>query len=202
MVANERIIKFPLSIEKGVFSSYSELKSMPYCICYQYDISDHGHGPYGFHSERAEGLLKYLFNKLIFIDFNGFSQRSESVVSKRGFYFYADNSANQEIISELESYKLAILKSKMISKKGEGATLPLQPLLMKLNKEGVFDSCYINQLIEKKCQFFLFIDYYTDIAGRTLVLFDTTLLNKIKEYAKDHDIQVIEVSSDKELLAW
>ncbi|MGE6983845.1 hypothetical protein [Kluyvera intermedia] len=203
MVTNvhEKIIKFPVS-EWIVQSSHfdSDLPSSAYCICYQYNIDSHGYGPYGFLTEKSEGLLSFLFTDLMFFSKDKQTLDACSTLSKRGIYFYGDD--NDSINMQLKDYNKRILKNKLRANRGlSKETHPEKPELLNLYDDDKIEVNVINNLIKEDCCF-IFNCFFTPVAGQSLILFDCNIWDRAMEYCKNNGIDSEETDSIDNLKEW
>ncbi|EOH6334077.1 MULTISPECIES: hypothetical protein [Citrobacter] len=198
----ERLIKFPISewmVQSGRFKT--DLPSVAYCICYQYNIDSNGYGPYGFLTERSDRLLSILFTNLMFFSKEGKTLDACSTLSKNGVYFYGNN--NDRMNKQLVEYRKVLLKNKLRTNKGLlEETCPEKPILLNLyNDYGGIEVSVINSLIEEGYHF-LFDCFFTPVAGKSIIVFDCNIWDRAIEYCKNNGIDFQEVDSVDNLKEW
>lgn len=198
----EKLIKFPISkwiVQSGRFKT--NLPSKAYCICYQYNIDNNGHGPYGFLTEKSERLLSFLFSNLMFFCKEGETLDACSNLSRNGIYFYGKN--NDRINKQLAGYRKMLLKNKLRANKGllEDA-FPEKPELLNLYDDcGEIEINVIDSLIKEGCNF-LFYFFLTPVAGGSVIIFDCNIWDRAIEYCKNNEINFQEVESVDNLKEW
>ena len=198
----EKLIKFPISewiIQSGHFKT--DLPSEAYCICYQYNIDSNGYGPYGFLTEKSEGLLSFLFNNLMCFNQEDKTLDVCSTLSRNGVYFYGNN--NEQVHKQLADYRRMLLKNKLRANKGlPEEVFPEKPDLLNLYDDyGGVEVSVINSLIEKGYQF-LFYRFFTPVAGGGVILFDCNVWDRAIEYCNSNGISFQEVDSVDNLKEW
>ncbi|MGG7521267.1 hypothetical protein ACQ3G4_07675 [bacterium BS0013] len=198
----EKLIKFPISewIVQSVHFQ-TDLPSEAYCICYQYNIDSNGYGPYGFLTEKSEGLLSFLFNNLLCFNKEDKTLDVCSTLSRNGVYFYGNN--NEQVHKQLADYRRMLLKNKLRANKGLPEEVsPEKPDLLNLYDDyGGVDVSVINYLMEKGYQF-LFYWFFTPVAGESVIVFDCNIWDRAIEYCKKNGIDFQEVDSVDNLKEW
>lgn len=202
----EKLIKFSISewiIQSGHFKT--DLPSEAYCICYQYNIDSNGYGPYGFLTEKSEGLLSFLFNNLMCFNQEDKTLDVCSTLSRNGVYFYGNN--NEQVHKQLADYRRMLLKNKLRANKGlPEDVFPEKPDLLNLYDDyGGVEVSVINCLIEK-CYQLLFYRFFTPVAGGDVILFDCNVWDRAIEYSNSNSnsngIGFQEVDSVDNLKEW
>jgi len=199
----ERIIKLSLPKYKATFDCTENLKHQPYCICYQYDVCENGCGPYNFATEKAHQLIQDVFEDVYFWDTQKLKLRKVGRFP-RGLSFYGELSGIETFQKEGVVYLSMEKKNTLLSKRNKAIQeLPKKPLILDLfdSEKRMYSSSVINELIERKTTFFI-NEFYTPEAGNTLILFDDSLIEKIKQSAYENGIDFLEVETIDDLKPW
>ena len=173
MLTNEKLIIFPIPNWNRIISS--DLDSMAYCVCYQYDIDSNDFGPYGFNTEKAEKIISNTFPNLMFLkkDNNDFiSLQNTEVIRQFGIYLYG-NPAKLELLNiELKKYYIEKKKNEIKFKKSLISTSsPREPLVMSLLHSDQTQSYTIRKLVNSNIGLIL-CHHYMPEAGLTLIMFE------------------------------
>ena len=192
----ERIIKFPLPEYKKIFDSLTDLSYVPYCICYQYNM-ENGYGSFGFNTKLSKELMNYVFKTIQCYDLSKLNGSSNKTVG-----FYNNLEIIKELYAEAESYKTLEKKNVFLRKYNKQPQgLPKMPVFLRLVDEQYYKSSVINELLELKV-FPLIQTFYTPEAGTSFILFDHTIVEKIRFFSLSNNIQFIEVESIDTIKAW
>lgn len=204
MVANERLIKFPVPDWNRVISS--DLDSIAYCLCYQYDFGPNNFGPYGFNTDKSSKIIHDLFPNLFFYRKNAESDTSRLIstgtINSKGIYLYGDTEKINLLQIELDKYYLSKKKNEMRLKKNlNPEPLPSEPVLLGLEKKSEYRSDSIRAVINSGCGLFIHHHYIPE-AGDSIILFDCYLESSIKNTVLNYDVDFLEVDSIDTLKAW
>lgn len=201
----ERIIEYPLQQNCVVEISTTD-PALPegYCICYQYDVTPDGYGPYGFETEKAKTLLHQIFEPLIY--WNNTRQKliDTTIPQGSGLFLKKDQVYVKYLEYELSNYyqKTAIRKLREKYKKHTSAkTTYTAPLLQSISQDGKIPASVISNLIENECEFFLG-EIEINTGGLHLAFFDVATKEKIKIHAKAIGVDYHVLKSIEELKAW
>jgi hypothetical protein len=204
MVIHERIIKFPVPEWNRVISS--DLDSIAYCICYQYDFTINNNGSYGFNTERSLKIIKGTFPDLFF-----YKRCKDNVkelltnavgVKEKGVYFYGANEKIKALSMEIDRYYLAKKKNEIKLRKSLAPELlPPKPLLLGLSNNQVYESDVIRRVIGAGCGLFI-SHHYMPEAGDSLILFDQHIVSSLKNNALRYGVNFLEVNSIDDLKSW
>ncbi|WP_445495991.1 hypothetical protein [Photorhabdus sp. SF281] len=198
----EKLIKYPFPEWANVFTDVNKLIVEPYCICYQYNVTQNGYGPYGFLTDISQKIISNIFNELYFFDSTINSLKKRENINKDGIYFYGENSENEKIMSEVYNYSHIILKNKFREKKGlPPISLPLNPVLLELYKDNLYRSEKVNELIRRDCGFII-SDFYMPESGKTLIVFKPELWDEIVLLFEKEKVLFVELDSFNLLKAW
>ncbi|RJT45019.1 hypothetical protein [Rahnella woolbedingensis] len=204
MVKHERLIKFPMPDWNRVISS--DLDSIAYCLCYQYDIDLNGNGPYGFNTNKASGIINDAFPNLFFYENNGKNNKvkllSTQAIKSNGIYLYGNVDKINLLQQDLNYYYLSEKKNEMRLKRSLAPEpLPSEPLLLNLVRNREYRSDSIKRIIDSECGLFVY-HHYMPAAGDCVILFDRHLVFSLKNIALNFDVEYFEVDSIDFLKAW
>lgn len=194
---NERLIKFPLPNWNRI--TPVSFDGLIKCFCYQYDVSDSLHGPYGFDTKLSLEILHRAFRNAYYFDCNEKKISEAIFLKKNGLYFY-DNFT--PLINEFNLYQLAVKKNEYKIKKGMiPDNLPLKPDIVDANEEVIISERLISKLIREKVGFFI-VNHYSPEAGQSILVFSEDLCVKLCEAAKKYNVNMEVVSSINDLKPW
>lgn len=197
----ERIIEFPLD-HKSVFGG--ELKMFPgFSVCYQYDVTEHGFGPYGFATLQAKTLVEKVFNPLVYWDAERQKLDEVAFPYRAGIYFLENQNCLSELARDLSMYRQRTLISALRAKRGE-SKMPVsdeEPLLLRVVKAGKIQPNVIKELVRGGYTFIILHSYSTE-AGKTFVFFDSWIREKILDFSKANNICYSVCSSIDDLTSW
>lgn len=195
----EKIIKFPFPEYNECFDN-KVLLNKPYCLCYQYDIKDNSqYGPYGFETAKSQSLLQKVFSNVYF-----WNQDKQDLVEmpidirKQGIYLYGSMEIIEQTRKEILTYRLCKKKNEYLKKDDPIGNMPI---LLRIFDNHKYNANGINQFIEDKINFFI-VQFFTPEAGNSLVLFDDSVWEAIKNIALQEAVNTDEVQSINELKAW
>lgn len=201
----ERIIEYPLQQNCVVEISPTE-PALPegYCICYQYDVSPDGYGPYGFETDTAKTLLHQIFEPLIY--WNNTRQKliDTTIPLGSGLFLKKDQIYVKYLEYELSNhYQTTAIRNlrKKYKKDTSVKTTHTTPLLQSISQDGKIPASAISNLIANECEFFLGkIEINT--GGLHLAFFDVATKEKIKLHAKAMGVDYYVLKSIEELKVW
>lgn len=202
MVKKEKLIKFPVPDWNRMINS--DLDSIAYCVCYQYNIDSNGFGPYGFNTDNAEKIIKKSFSNLMYLENNNdrFLLKYVENIQQSGIYLYGEKENLDLVYAELIKYYLEKKKNEIKLKKLLPQTsLPSKPLLLNLIDNDKYKSEVITKMLYSGCKIII-CHHYMPEAWQTLILFDQDILSKLKKYTSYYRVQFVEVSSIDKLKAW
>lgn len=201
----EQLIEFPLT---PYYISNSPL-TLPadtygYCICYQYDVNEHGYGPYGFRTNSAKNLLGQVFGPLSYWDDTRKKMLDTAAPDGGGLYFFKGQSQieklEEEIVNQQRAEALQTLKKKY-GKSSPTEQTTNQPLLYHPYEDEKIRATVIETLLKSSWEFF-FIYRDLNLGGQTLVFFSPLARKKIRDHSEQNNIHYIAVSSADELKDW
>lgn len=197
--ARERVIIYPL-LRTDLFSN-AEAASAALCICYQYEINEHGYGPYGFDTEKSKKLLSSVFDELFFLDVNKAAINSVDEIGDRGLYFFGNSPRLQVLREELRAYKVGKTKARLL--RGSGIDSPSidEPKILSVMSASEIDSEFLESLSKVSISFFI-RSFFMPVGNDTLIVFDSEIVEKIKAHAFIEDVEVFEVDSVEKLACW
>lgn len=200
---NEKLIKFPIPEWNRVVSS--DLDSIAYCICYQYNIDSSGFGPYGFNTVTAEKIISKTFFNLMYLeksDNGNLLLRHVENIRKHGVYLYGNNSRLEPLNIDASKYFLAKKKNELkLKKRLQQESLPPEPLILNLLNEDGYISGAINNILCMNLGIIIYHNYMPE-AGQALILFDQNILSDLKSNASYYKVEFVEVSSIDKMKPW
>jgi hypothetical protein len=201
----EQLIEFPLT---PYYITSSPLivpaGTYGYCICYQYDVNEHGYGPYGFRTNLAKNLLSQAFGPLSYWDDTRKKMLDTEVPDGCGLYFFKGQSRVKKLEEEVLNHQRAGALQTLRKKYGKSAsTEPTtnQPLLYHTYEDEKIRATVIERLLNSGYEFF-FTYRDLNLGGETLVFFSPLARKKIKDHSKRNNINYIALSSADELKDW
>ena len=203
MVNNEKLIIFPVPNWNRIINS--DLDSMAYCICYQYNIDSNGFGPYGFNTEKAEKIISNTFPNLMFLEKDSkdfVSLKDTKIIQQFGIYLYGNSAKLESLKIELKNYYIEKKKNEIKFKKSLiPIFLPIEPLIMSLVNKDQTQSYTIKKLVNSNIGL-IFCHHYMPEAGLTLIMFEKKILLELKKNATHNKVNFVELSSIDEMKAW
>ena len=203
MVNNEKLIIFPVPNWNRIISS--DLDSMAYCICYQYNIDSNGFGAYGFNTEKAEKIISNTFPNLMFLEKDSkdlVSLKDTKIIQQFGIYLYGNSAKLESLKIELKNYYIEKKKNEIKFKKSLiPIFLPIEPLIMSLVNKDQTQSYTIKKLVNSNIGL-IFCHHYMPEAGLTLIMFERKILLELKKNATYYKVNFVELSSIDEMKAW
>ncbi|KES11482.1 hypothetical protein SASC598O11_006250 [Snodgrassella alvi SCGC AB-598-O11] len=203
MINNEKLIIFPVPNWNRIISS--DLDSMAYCICYQYNIDSNGFGAYGFNTEKAEKIISNTFPNLMFLEKDSkdfVSLKDTKIIQQFGIYLYGNSAKLESLKIELKNYYIEKKKNEIKFKKSLiPIFLPIEPLIMSLVNKDQTQSYTIKKLVNSNIGL-IFCHHYMPEAGLTLIMFEKKILLELKKNATHNKVNFVELSSIDEMKAW
>ena len=203
MINNEKLIIFPVPNWNRIISS--DLDSMAYCICYQYNIDLNGFGAYGFNTEKAEKIISNTFPNLMFLEKDSkdfVSLKDTKIIQQFGIYLYGNSAKLESLKIELKNYYIEKKKNEIKFKKSLiPIFLPIEPLIMSLVNKDQTQSYTIKKLVNSNIGL-IFCHHYMPEAGLTLIMFERKILLELKKNATYYKVNFVELSSIDEMKAW
>lgn len=203
MINNEKLIIFPVPNWNRIISS--DLDSMAYCICYQYNIDSNGFGAYGFNTEKAEKIISNTFPNLMFLEKDSkdfVSLKDTKIIQQFGIYLYGNSAKLESLKIELKNYYIEKKKNEIKFKKSLiPISLPIEPLIMSLVNKDQTQSYTIKKLVNSNIGL-IFCHHYMPEAGLTLIMFEKKILLELKKNATHNKVNFVELSSIDEIKAW
>ena len=203
MINNEKLIIFPVPNWNRIISS--DLDSMAYCICYQYNIDLNGFGAYGFNTEKAEKIISNTFPNLMFLEKDSkdfVSLKDTKIIQQFGIYLYGNSAKLESLKIELKNYYIEKKKNEIKFKKSLiPIFLPIEPLIMSLVNKDQTQSYTIKKLVNSNIGL-IFCHHYMPEAGLTLIMFEKKILLELKKNATHNKVNFVELSSIDEMKAW
>ena len=203
MVNNEKLIIFPVPNWNRIISS--DLDSMAYCICYQYNIDLNGFGAYGFNTEKAEKIISNTFPNLMFLEKDSkdfVSLKDTKIIQQFGIYLYGNSAKLESLKIELKNYYIEKKKNEIKFKKSLAPiSLPTEPLIMSLVNKDQTQSYTIKKLVNSNIGL-IFCHHYMPESGLTLIMFEKKILLELKKNATHNKVNFVELSSIDEMKAW
>ena len=203
MINNEKLIIFPVPNWNRIISS--DLDSMAYCICYQYNIDLNGFGAYGFNTEKAEKIISNTFPNLMFLEKDSkdfVSLKDTKIIQQFGIYLYGNSAKLESLKIELKNYYIEKKKNEIKFKKSLiPIFLPIEPLIMSLVNKDQTQSYTIKKLVNSNIGL-IFCHHYMPEAGLTLIMFERKILLEFKKNATYYKVNFVELSSIDEMKAW
>lgn len=203
MINNEKLIIFPVPNWNRIISS--DLDSMAYCICYQYNIDSNGFGAYGFNTEKAEKIISNTFPNLMFLEKDSkdfVSLKDTKIIQQFGIYLYGNSAKLESLKIELKNYYIEKKKNEIKFKKSLiPISLPIEPLIMSLVNKDQTQSYTIKKLVNSNIGL-IFCHHYMPEAGLTLIMFEKKILLELKKNATHNKVNFVELSSIDEMKAW
>ena len=203
MINNEKLIIFPVPNWNRIISS--DLDSMAYCICYQYNIDSNGFGAYGFNTEKAEKIISNTFPNLMFLEKDSkdfVSLKDTKIIQQFGIYLYGNSAKLESLKIELKNYYIEKKKNEIKFKKSLiPIFLPIEPLIMSLVNKDQTQSYTIKKLVNSNIGL-IFCHHYMPEAGLTLIMFERKILLELKKNATYYKVNFVELSSIDEMKAW
>ena len=203
MINNEKLIIFPVPNWNRIISS--DLDSMAYCICYQYNIDSNGFGAYGFNTEKAEKIISNTFPNLMFLEKGSkdfVSLKDTKIIQQFGIYLYGNSAKLESLKIELKNYYIEKKKNEIKFKKSLiPISLPIEPLIMSLVNKDQTQSYTIKKLVNSNIGL-IFCHHYMPEAGLTLIMFEKKILLELKKNATHNKVNFVELSSIDEMKAW
>ena len=203
MINNEKLIIFPVPNWNRIISS--DLDSMAYCICYQYNIDSNGFGAYGFNTEKAEKIISNTFPNLMFLEKDSkdfVSLKDTKIIQQFGIYLYGNSAKLESLKIELKNYYIEKKKNEIKFKKSLiPISLPIEPLIMSLVNKDQTQSYTIKKLVNSNIGL-IFCHHYMPEAGLTLIMFERKILLELKKNATYYKVNFVELSSIDEMKAW
>ncbi|NUF78638.1 hypothetical protein GY065_06890 [Snodgrassella sp. ESL0323] len=182
MINNEKLIIFPVPNWNRIISS--DLDSMAYCICYQYNIDSNGFGAYGFNTEKAEKIISNTFPNLMFLEKDSkdfVSLKDTKIIQQFGIYLYGNSAKLESLKIELKNYYIEKKKNEIKFKKSLiPISLPIEPLIMSLVNKDQTQSYTIKKLVNSNIGL-IFCHHYMPEAGLTLIMFEKKILLELKK---------------------
>ena len=182
MINNEKLIIFPVPNWNRIISS--DLDSMAYCICYQYNIDSNGFGAYGFNTEKAEKIISNTFPNLMFLEKDSkdfVSLKDTKIIQQFGIYLYGNSAKLESLKIELKNYYIEKKKNEIKFKKSLiPISLPIEPLIMSLVNKDQTQSYTIKKLVNSNIGL-IFCHHYMPEAGLTLIMFEKKNIIRIKK---------------------
>ncbi|WP_370578010.1 hypothetical protein ABX014_23535 [Snodgrassella alvi] len=173
MINNEKLIISPVPNWNRIISS--DLDSMAYCICYQYNIDSNGFGAYGFNTEKAEKIISNTFPNLMFLEKDSkdfVSLKDTKIIQQFGIYLYGNSAKLESLKIELKNYYIEKKKNEIKFKKSLiPIFLPIEPLIMSLVNKDQTQSYTIKKLVNSNIGL-IFCHHYMPEAGLTLIMFE------------------------------
>jgi len=198
----EQIIEFESVYEDAFKTPFELIKT--YCICYQYDVSEFGYGPYGFDTPKAIELLSKIFGHALYWHPDQQTLIDAPIPISNGVYFFNDqpNLKKLEKTIELERKKRADQKLRKRYKPSEYVTIARsESELWSASKYEEIQPSLITQLLTKNYSFFISHSYTTD-TGQTLMFFDNKTSKKIRDFADQNKIQYHQTKLRSDLKPW
>lgn len=197
MVTHERLIKIPVPDFNKTTTHKLDLDA--FCLCYQFDLGDHGYGPYGFETEKAEEFIKKSFPNLYFFD----KERKELIEKERvdmpGVYLFENH---KELKSHLEKYKVLLKKNEILLRKGLSLNESKEkPLLWDVYEGDKISSSVLTGLNSIKCGFFI-VNNYLPEGGKSLIFLNDCYLNRINLFVKELNLKFDLFPSIDSLKSW
>ena len=203
MVNNEKLIIFPVPNWNRIISS--DLDSIAYCICYQYNIDSNGFGTYGFSTKKAEKIIINTFPNLMFLEKDSedfVSLKDTKIIQQFGIYLYGNSAKLESLKIELKNYYIEKKKNEIKFKKSLiPISLPIEPLIMSLVNKDQTQSYTIKKLVNSNIGL-IFCHHYMPEAGLTLIMFEKKILLELKKNATHNKVNFVELSSIDEMKAW
>ncbi|ANI30570.1 hypothetical protein PL78_12130 [Yersinia entomophaga] len=204
MVIKERLIKFPVPDWNRVISS--DLDSIAYCLCYQYDVDINNYGPYGFTTSTSLKIINDTFPNMYFYK-NADNSTNVKLISvgnvkNKGAYLYGSNEKIEHLSVELDKYQIIEKKNEIKMRKSLSLDPPpAKPLISNLSNNHGYESDVIKKIISFGCGFFIYHHYMPE-AGDSFILFDRELVSSLKNCALNYGIEFLEVSSINDMKSW
>lgn len=175
-----------------------------YCICYQYDVNEHGYGPYGFRTNSAKKLLSQVFGPLSYWNDARRKMSDTEAPEGGGLYFFKGQSKVEKLEEEVLNYQRAETLQTLRKKYGKSSsTEPItsQPLLYSTYVDEKIRATVIETLLNSSYEFFLI---YRDLnlGGEVLVFFSPLARKKIRDHSERNNLKYITLSSADELKDW
>ncbi|MFK3796308.1 hypothetical protein [Pseudomonas sp. NPDC088444] len=176
----EQIIEFP--IKQGEIFTEQPLLPQAYGLCYQYDVDQHGYGPYGFNTTSASNFLRTLFPN--FLRWEPERKILENTIepTQEGIYFSKIQPHTSILEVELEHHKKNVKIYLLREKYEKNDTLTAQrtkSALVESTKHKKISAEVISTFITHK-QFFLINHFFMSDARSTLIF----LIEKSKQPQK------------------
>lgn len=200
--AMEQIIEFP--IEQGDIFTEQPLLPRGYCLCYQYNVDQHGYGPYGFNTATATNFLRTLFPDLLHWEPERQILESLPVPTQEGVYFSKTQPHTLALKEELEDYqkKIKIESLREKYKKNDTPTAQIiKPTLINLTEHQKIPAQIISTFITHE-HFFLINYFFMSNARNTLIFFNKNIPATAKKIAESMNLRYLTLDSMNELKPW
>lgn len=201
MVSVERMYIFPLPSWNNpiIGGGIGKLR----CLCCQFDIDEHGYGPYGFSTERAREIIREVFGRLHYWDPITKDLTAKDIPTKSGVYFYRNTDFIDTNQGELKKNKLVQKKNALLEKRGM-QTLPIGelPILLKLYDKDEQVSGKTLDSILQKCDTLFIRHFYSPEAGEVLILFNDHIINYVEATAKQRGVELQHIDTINMLQPW